>query len=292
MKICLVQYSPFYPKVGMLDSYNEVVESYAWGFVSLGHEVIHRINCCCPESLNIVFGWQIPFSLGLIDSFPADTILFNFERYTGYEPTSKIMASIAYVANKYQFWDYSQQNVAKINALNPRFPAYYARISYAPNLEKLPTNLDQDIDVLYYGNLVEPYRYNTLAEIAKTHPDLSGLKTMTLSHIWGKQRDEFIARAKLIVNISPGGDIFEIVRVSYLLANQKAVVCATATDIEFEDLEDDLNGGVLKFTNNSNVHAVCQDLVEDSVARAEYAKLGYDTFRQRDIREVIKNFFG
>lgn len=290
MKICLVQYSPFYPKVGMLDSYNEVIESYVWGFAALGHEVKRLVNCFDPDSLNIIFGWQIPFSLGLIDSFPANTIFFNFERYNGYERTSRVITSLAYVASKYQIWDYSQANVTIVNALNPKFPAYYAKIAYASSLEKVPKGIEQDIDVLYYGKL-PLYRYDALSKIADTRLDgITGLSMMTLTNVWGKLRDEFIARSKVIVNISIGGsEIFEIVRVSYLLANKKAVVCVFCN--EWEKPDDDSLIGALKLVKTSDVQSACQDLVEDDAARAQYAEQGYEVFRQRDIREVIKQFF-
>lgn len=288
MKICLVQYSPFYPKVGMLDSYNEVIESYAWGFAALNHDVKRLINCFDPDALNIVFGWQMPFQLGLIDTFPINTIFFNFERYTNRERTSPAITFLAYVASKYQIWDYSQDNVVIVNALNPMFPAYYAKIAYAPNLEKVPTGVEPDIDVLYYGKL-SPYRYDALSKVADSRPNLTGLSVMTLTNVWGKLRDEFIARSKVIVNISHGGEIFEIVRVSYLLANKKAVVCVLGNGQEV--IEGDLRSGALKFIMTSDVQSTCQALVEDDAARVLYAEQGYEIFRQRDIREVITNFF-
>jgi len=289
MNICLVQYKPFHPKVGMLDSYNEVVYSLVWGFTALGHEVTFKVNSFDPKSRNIIFGWHIPTQLGILDTFPEDTIIYNFERYTNYWKTPSATAAITYLASKYQLWDYNQNNIDILNTLNPKYTPYCARISYAPNLEQVPTGVELDVDVLYYGNYV-PYRYETLSKIAETRGDLTGLSVMTLRNFWGKQRDEFIGRSKVIINISHASDIFEIVRVSYLLANKKAVVSCTHGEGE-EYIEEDLRN-VLKFTKISNVNAVCRSLVEDDEARAEYAQQCYDVFRKRDAREVITNFFG
>lgn len=270
----------------MLDSYNEIAESYAWGFAALGHHVRRQMNGFDPDALNIVFGFMIPVQLGLIDTFPANTIFVNLERYA-YSGKSLIHSSLHYVASKYQIWDYSLGNVAAINTLNPKYPPYHARISYAPYLEKVPKGAEQDIDVLYYGKFY-PARFETLNKIAASRPDFSGLSVMSLTNVWGKQRDEFISRAKVVVNMSYGGDIFEIVRVSYLLANGKAVVCAYSGEPE---IEDDLRNGVLKFVQMEEVQATCQALVDDDAVREQYARHGYEVFRQRDVREVIVRFF-
>lgn len=289
MKVCLVCYNPFYPKPGMLNSYNEVIESYAWGFAALGHEVKYRINCIDPESRNIVFGMAVPCQLGLIDTFPADTIFFNMERHKHFDAAYLERTWIYQVANKYQVWDYSQGNVEALNALNPRFPLHYTPLSYAPTLEKLPRNLEQDVDVLYYGMLKMPFRSDTLREVGVVGPDFTGLSVMSLTNVWGKMRDEFIARSKVVLNISVGeGDIFEIVRVSYLLANRKAVVCVSPDG--HDEVEDDLRE-TLKFVTLEQAHGVCQQLADDATAREQYASLGYETFRRRDIRDVITRYF-
>ena len=288
MKICLVSFNPFYPKPGMLNSYNEVIESYAWGFAALGHDIKYRINCIDPESRNIVFGLAIPCQLGLIDTFPPDTIFFNMERHKHFDASVLEKSWVYLVANKYQIWDYSPGNVAAINALNPKFPLCYTPLSYAPTLEKLPKDGEQDIDVLYYGMLKMPFRSEILREVGVVGPDFTGLSVMSLTNVWGTLRDEFIARSKVILNISVGeGDIFEIVRVSYLLANRKAVVCVSPDG--HDEVEDDLQD-VLKFVTAEQVHGVCKNLVDDAAAREEYASLCYETFRRRDIRQVITQF--
>lgn len=285
MKICLVQYNPIYPKVSMLDAYNEVVESYQWGFAALGHDVIHRINCFDSTALNIVFGFYMPLHLGLIDTFPPNTIFFNMERCTNQLVPG---TGAHYVASKYQIWDYSQSNVLRWNTLNPKYPAYYARTSYAPNLEKVPRGVEQDIDVLYYGK-VSPDRFDSLQKITGVNTgSLSGLSVVTLCNIWGKQRDDFIARAKVTVNFS-NGNTFEVVRVSYLMANKKAVICDYLEEIE---IEPDLLHGNPQFVKSSDIQKACQTLVEDDVKRSLYAEEGYELFKQRDIRDVIKGFFG
>jgi len=283
MKICLVQYNPYYPKMGMMDAYNEVVASYNWGFAALGQQVEHRINHFNPEALNIVFGASIPMQLGLIDSFPDNTIFVNLERYSHRNLAN---TSAAYVASKYQIWDYSTSNLVAWNAIATRHPVYHAPVSYAPNLEKISHDVEQDIDVLYYGKVMNS-RFNLLAEISKMREDLTGLSVTTLSNIWGQQRDDFIARAKIVFNPSEG-NIFEIVRVSYLMSNKKAVICTPVPDME---IEDDIRT-VLRFVPPEQLFENCNALVENASTRTEYALACYEVFKQRDVRQVIQNFFG
>jgi hypothetical protein len=283
MKVCLIQYNPAFPKAGLLDAYNEVVESYMWGFAALGYAVERRINCFDADALNIVFGFSVPYQLGLLDTFPENTIFFNMEQYVG-KPL--VNTSVHYLANKFQIWDYSLGNVATLNALSPKYPVFYAPISYAPILEKVPKGVEQDIDVLCYGDLTAE-RGATVRRVAAKRPDLTGLSAMILCNVWGTQRDEFVARSKVVASV-PRGNIFEIVRISYLLSNKKPVVCEYRDEME---IEEDLRNGNPIIAGVEDFRNKCQELIDNDAERARYAEQGYEIFRQRDIRTVIKQFF-
>ncbi len=47
----------------------------------------------------------------------------------------------------------------------------------------------------------------------------------------------------------------------------------------------------LKFVKPSEVQGACQALVDDDAGRVRYAVECYELFRQRDIRDVITDFF-
>lgn len=285
MKIALVEYNPIHPRPGVLDAYNEVVESYQWGFAALGYEVERRVNSCNGNALNIVFGAAIPVQLGLLTNFPPDTIIVNLERQS-HRSLRGTMAE--YVAANFQIWDYSLANMPAWNELNPRHPVYYARTAYAPCLEKVVRSAAQDIDVLYYGGIASMERLEAVRELAALRRDagLSGLSLMVLSNVYGPLRDEMIARAKVVINLSTGS-IFEIVRASYLMANRKAVV---STYVEGNEIEEDMAGVVLRF-KLQDLFSACATLVEDHAARAEYEVQCYEAIKRRDIRDVIKGFF-
>ena len=71
-------------------------------------------------------------------------------------------------------------------------------------------------------------------------------------NVWGDIRDEMIGRSKLVLNLTgyhAKNTIFEIVRVSYLLANGKAVICQKRENVEIEP--DILESGLLFLDENN-----------------------------------------
>lgn len=284
MKICLVEYNLAYPHPGSLSAYNEIVDSFYWGFLALGFVVERRVNYHNADARNIVFGYQIPIQLGLIDIYPADTIFFNLERLVGVDPADPWSKA---VSSRFQIWDYSHSNMDFWNMLNPAYPVYFAKTSYAPILERISHDVPLDIDVLFYGSLT-PTRLESLSKLAVMRRNLTGISICTLLYIYGKQRDDLIARSKVILNFSNGVN-FEIVRVSYLLANRKAVLCIA--DGDGLEVEEDLKGGTLKFVRTHELLDVCQSLLDDDEGRENYASAGYEVFKLRDIRNVITGFF-
>ena len=283
MKICLVEFTLSYPNHGALSSYHDVLESYYWGFNALGFQVERRGNQIIPDAINIIFGFQIPLQLGLIDSYPENTIFINFERLAG----GYHLEMERVVGKKFQIWDYSDANMAIWNSIETKFPVYFAKVAYAPILEKVPSNVPQDIDFLFYGSLT-PERLGVISKITKMRKDLSHLSVVTLISIYGKQRDEFIARSKVVLNISHQVN-FEIVRVSYLLANKKPVLCYS--DNETLQVEPDLKNNCLKFVNANSVYEECELLIFDEKYREAYAAKCYQIFKQRDVKQVIKDYF-
>jgi hypothetical protein len=72
------------------------------------------------------------------------------------------------------------------------------------------------------------------------------------------------------------------------LANKKAVVCEYHPGLE---IEDDLRE-VLKFVSADEFAVCCDQLVHDPAGRKSYAEACFEVFARRDVRDVIKGFFG
>ena len=129
--------------------------------------------------------------------------------------------------------DYSERNRAWLRR-ELQIDAEILMLGHEPELERIPRARDQDIDVLFYGQIT-PRRAQTLMALRD-----SGLRIIVLPgipSIYGEERDALIARSRIVLNLHQHDThIFEQVRVNYLLINGKAVVGEVADDTEIPDL--------------------------------------------------------
>ena len=157
-------------------------------------------------------------------SLPQDAVLLNLEQITKGSPW--ITDALLKRYSEFRVWDYSKNNVKALYELGCR-DVHYVGIGYAKLLSRirmLPEN-DRDIDVLFYGSLNE-----RRSKILKGLQD-KGLKVVHLFGVYGDQRDEVIARSKIVLNIHfYSSKIFEIVRLSYLLSNRAFIVSEHGSD--------------------------------------------------------------
>jgi O-methyltransferase/8-demethyl-8-(2,3-dimethoxy-alpha-L-rhamnosyl)tetracenomycin-C 4'-O-methyltransferase len=107
--------------------------------------------------------------------------------------------------------------------------------------------------------------------------------------VYGAERDALIARAKVVLNMHYyDSSIFEIVRVSYLLANRKAVVaeCHPGTDVD-----PGLREAVRAVPYDGLVEA-CQGLVRDEDARTGLEERGYTIFSALREEDILGRIMG
>jgi hypothetical protein len=104
----------------------------------------------------------------------------------------------------------------------------------------------------------------------------------------GAARNELISRATVVLNINlyPHTRIFEIVRVSYVLANRKAVVADLDIDTS---LEDDIRPVVKFAATLQQLVASCESLANNDRERGKLEELGFSCISRRDIRDILKN---
>ena len=111
-----------------------------------------------------------------------------------------------------------------------------------------------------------------------------GLRVKWLSGVLGASRDAWIARSKIVLNVHYWeAKIFEIARVSYLLANRRAVVSERGAD---PTLERDLESGVA-FADYDELVDRCVELLGDERARRELAERGYQAFSARNQAAIL-----
>ncbi|HUD12001.1 MAG TPA: hypothetical protein VMS08_06325 [Candidatus Saccharimonadia bacterium] len=231
----------------------EFAETVYYGLLHLGHEA--TLGSEHQSCHNIVIGGH------LAENLPSNCIIYNSEQVGGPWFTEKYIALL----KTHEVWDYSSQNVERLRALG--IEARHVPIGYVKELERIKPAEVQDIDVLFYGSLNER-RAKILEELKA-----KDLNVVHLFGVYGEERDSYIARAKVVLNMhfyDPG--VFEIVRCSYLFTNGKAVVSEQSLD----------SVGV----SYSMLVNECQKLVQYSEKRAGAESWNYYNMR----RAPEKNF--
>jgi hypothetical protein len=254
----------------------EVIESVRWGLSELGHTVTSRVNQLANGATNIVFGFQMLLP-EVLEKLPEDTVVYNLDQMANCEP-SQLRPEVAVAARRLRIWDYSEANIAAWKKFSPRYEPVHVPIGWAPTLERIPKADRYDFDVLFYGG-PSTSRLKVFAEIMNT-----GCRAGYVCGVYGEARDQLVARSKIVLNLNRySSRVFEIVRVSYLLGNGKAVV----SDIYPETVVDEEMREAVAFAAIDEVGAKCVEILADERARERLEKKGLEVMRKRDVRGII-----
>jgi hypothetical protein len=256
----------------------EIVESLVWGFRALGIAADAHDNEVAAGAVNIVF---MAHAMGPEDAtqLPANAIIYNFEQVGGTINllTPAFLTAIA----RHRVWDYSRRNMERLAPLTGHRRRQVVPVGYVPALSRIPRAPVQDIDVLFYG-AVNPRRRDILLGLQQ-----AGLLVHAPFGVYGAERDALIARAKLVLNVhaQPAAKVLEMVRISYLLANRKAVV--TEIDAQTE-AADDIGEAVAGVPYDRLIDECCR-LVVDATARQDLEDRGFAMFQKRDLVPVLRD---
>jgi hypothetical protein len=266
-----------HPKLHGLHGYREVIETLHWGLTSLGYEVTTALNAIANDATNIVLGFQM-LSESDVSRLPPDTILYNLEQIAGLSD-DQLKPVFRSAARRLRVWEYSERNLAAWLRLQPVHQVVHVPIGWAPVLAKISPAEHQDIDVLHYG-LPSDFRFAMFNALCQ-----QGMSCVYACGLYGASRDSLIARSKLVLNLNMYSQsrIFEVVRVSFLLSNAKAVVADLYPDTFIEaDLRD-----AVAFAAPEKIAGCCQLLLDDESARRQLERKGEETMRRRDIRPIL-----
>ena len=256
---------PSLPGYPYTECFREAAETVFYGLKALGLDVV--MDTTCPEGrLSILFGSNVLLELG--HPIHPSAILYNLEQ-CGSPVAAKMLPLFA----KHDVWDYSARNVAfwKEHGIHSKL----VPIGYVPEMTRI-IHRPKDIDVLFYGSLNDR-RGRVLQQLRD-----QGLHVEHIFGVYGADRDAAIARSKIVLNMhyyEPG--IFEIARVSYLLANEVCVVSESGIDGEafreavYSVKYDELVGG-------------CVMCIRDEHFRKQQAQRGFEIFSQIDEQSILR----
>jgi glycosyltransferase involved in cell wall biosynthesis len=261
--ICIMRWPGPVP---FFEAYREVAETVRHGLERLGYAAVLSEDLVRGDSVNIVFGGHI-LREDALPELPARTVFYNLEQVPATAPGLKPQ-----LCGQFPVWDYSLRNVAGFRNLGATW-VVHVPIGFVPEMQRIEPAAEQDIDVLFYGSLHE--RRVRILDALRS----AGLKVEALQGVYGVERDRFIARAKVVLNMHViPTHIFEIVRVSYLLANAKAVVSEVCDDTE---IEADVASAVVLAEYDGLVDA-CVEMVRDADRRRTYEARGQAIMMARD----------
>jgi hypothetical protein len=245
----------------------EIAETLVLGLQAIGHKASAAVNQFLPNALNIVLGGGNIFAAD-IPRLPPRTIVYNLEQID--DTTFQTWPDLLPLLRRFEVWDFSERNIARLRGIAPRL--FHLPVGTVPEMTRIAPAPAPDIDVLFYGAITDR-RQAALHAI-----EAAGLRVHTAFGVYGAARDALIARSKLVLNLHKhAAQIFEIVRVSYLLANRVAVVSEVSSQTELPpDLADAVCG-----VPYDGLAAACVRLAADDAARRALQARGFQRMAAR-----------
>jgi hypothetical protein len=197
-------------------AFDEVALALSGAFSDLGGSApIVRDPSAFAGRAPIIYGAN-NLDAGNLDPLPSDSVIINLEQVS--EESEWFDDKYLALLNGFPVLDYSPRNRANLVRRGISH-AGLMEIGYHPKLQRIRPAAEQDFDILFYGALCDRRK----AILGQLHE--RGLKVANLFSIYGRERDAAIARSKLVINMHYyESAVFEIVRVSYLLANGVCVL--------------------------------------------------------------------
>ncbi len=257
---------PDYPHC---DAYVEVALGLQAAFRNLGHDApIVRDPVRCQGTAIVLGANQLPQAK--FGDVADDSIIFNLEQVQ--EDSPWMNSEYLQLLSSHKVWDYSDRNIQELKKINQGVTPTLCEIGYESALTRIVDTDKQDIDILFYGS-INGRRRRVLDELK-----VRGLNVVELFGTYGDERDAHIARAKIVLNVHfYEAKVFELVRVSYLLANSKFVITERSSDSQSSV---PYRGGIVECAYEELVDQ-CLLYVNDNDARQRVAQKGFELFRQR-----------
>lgn len=254
-------------------AFEDFVDLLVHCFRSMGLQVSRSINSYSDQDLNLIIGANVidRQNVEVRKLPPPNSVIYNLEQVDLENPW--ITVTYTDLLRRFPVWDYNQRNIDRLLAAGVR-NIQLVPIGYHPEMKRIPPVSDQPIDVLFYGNL-SPRREEILRRIKRT-----GLVVKLLVGVYGEERDFWITRSKVVVNVHfyDFGGVTELVRLSHLLANRKAVVCEKGPSTS---MDESLSEAVVA-CKYDQIPSACESLVRHQQKRRELEERGFAIFRARD----------
>lgn len=253
-------------------AFSELAESLHHALLALGHDSVLSTRTDNRRRRHIVFGANLLVKRP--QPLPEDSILYNLEQLGADSPWDT--PAYRELLSRYRVWDYAQSNIRRL--AEHGITAEHLPVGWMPQLKRIPER-GRDLDVLFYG-VVNQRRADALnAVIAR------GLRLHVLTDVYGRERDAWIARSRVVLNLHHyAANLFEVVRVSYLLGNGVCVLSERGDDAELEQPYQ----GAVAFADYAELPDACLALVRDPARQDQLRQSAVEAMARLDLRNLLQ----
>ncbi len=259
--------------------YDDLIGALTGSLVDLGHTCTVTRNGIVIDAINIIVGSTI-----FASRYQALAQKLNGVPYIVYQ-LEQLDDQHGLLSEWKEYWDLLK-NAKFIWDYDP-VSTEYLKAKGLSNVLHVPPNFHRslesfrpvahpDIDVLFFGSSHE--RRERILEALKQ----KGVSVVNLGSMFGSQRNSYIARAKVVLNIHAWSDFnqLETVRLSHLLANRSFVISETSAQNPYAD-------GVIFRPYDGLVDACVQFLQQPQAVRDQVAAQGYLNARKLDMVSLL-----
>lgn len=238
-------------------------------FRTIGISCDFSFNEFSTGKINIVLGYHLldySYIKNIVNDKNIEYIVYQLEQLTADEFSFNDRIRLI-LNNAISIWDYSNENIGFLK--KEKIDARYIPIGYHRELEIIKTVLerDKDIDILFYGSIGDRRK-----EILDTLSKKYNIKV--LFGVYGNRRDEFIGRAKIVLNIHHySSQLLETVRLSYLLNNRIFIISEDSLENPYSELN-------IEFSPYDDIISRCSYYLKNDEIREQKRKRNYVKFKK------------
>jgi hypothetical protein len=245
---------------------------------------------CSNSKHQVLFGSHILSLFPSAVTVPSSVIIYNLEQVGKTRWMKPAMISLL---QQHKVWDYSLKNIEVLNKHEIR--AQHMPVSYTNSLQRIPSR-EQDIDALLVGtcnrrrcSIIKALRKHGVIAFLAGAADRSCADCMAyiLPPVYGSERDELLSRARIHLNIHYFEvGVFEVVRVSHLLANSLFVISEVGKGLEDPE-ENYFSSGVI-FSKYPKIVGKVVQFLRSSNNRNKIANIGFNLMSRRSITPYLR----
>jgi glycosyltransferase involved in cell wall biosynthesis len=267
--------------------FHDNIQLLAHSFADLGIEYIISDNKLQKEYNNILFQ---SFSTSEFNDYARNYTYIPYQMeplfiapYEEYIKVDRYSNYLKLLENATSIWDYLEQNINYLNSININ-NASLLPFGFHEKMHVLDFNKEKTIDILIYGAL-----YNRRIEIYNKLV-ARGFKVKFMTNMYGKERNEIIEKAKIILNINFSEKLSSEHRLSFLLNNACFIISEKPPDDYFNEFED-----CLVLAPFEKIIETCEFYLrpENDMLRQEIAEKGFSTFSKNkmvnNLRKLIES---